>query len=106
MAHQKELPKKSDCERIIGELCDFAEKFCIGQGLPPVSVIKILLAAAGAYGWRLADKNLLIEEIKMFLMTTRQMYPQHSFEDDPMFGQYMAYIRHMALEEKRWNTVH
>jgi hypothetical protein len=107
MAHQKELPpNKGSYDNITREVIQRVWLYCLDNNLTSGDVVQTLLTAAGAYGWTLPDKSILLREINKFLKTTRMIYPEFIIENPSEYGQYLSYLREIALEQKRWQTVH
>lgn len=111
MAHLKERLSRPDFQTITGDTIRFVADFCKDKNLSPSVVITILLACAGEFGYSLVktngdNPNLLLDEIRQFLQTTRSLFPDFTFDGDPYLGHYQQVMQYAALQEKASATVH
>lgn len=105
MARPREL-NQADFERIVNDAVDLVSKYCYERGLPPSAVVSTLFAAAGTFGYCLADHHAFLDEIRTFLRTTRKLYPDFTFDYDPYLGYWKHIMQYAALQEKSLSTVH
>lgn len=110
MAHPSESPRpllsQADISECTHVLIKFISDWCQFRGQPPSTAITLLLTAAGSLGHNLSDKHIFLRELQAFIQTTRNVYPDFTFNGDPYLGQYQQAMEFAAMEEKRMSTVH